>query len=131
MSDPERADNQPRHEIDRVGENLIDGELRWHASRREGGVPVEEDGVGIPPEQVRRRLIQESGEWETVLTSVPERNKAAHLLREKLNLSLAQAVERTQTMPIVVFKGTRVEAQWVADWLRDIGGRCLVRPASA
>jgi hypothetical protein len=129
MSAAENAGSQLPDEI-RVGENVVDTNLRWHASWQEDGVPVEEDGIGFPPEQLRQRLIKESGEWETVVTSVPDKAKAAHALRRSLNLSLAEITERLRAMPGPVFRGTQVEAQWIAGHLRDVGCQCLVRRMS-
>lgn len=102
--------------IARVGETVVSGRLRWYRST---SCPdcgnVEEDGIGMPPEEVRKLILNEGGHWDVV---AQEANGAAAIkvVKGALNLSNVEAVEQLRSFPIV-FRGTLTEAEWLREKL--------------
>jgi hypothetical protein len=104
-----------------VGQSFASGRLQWYRTFVDAdGNPIEADGGGFPPADIRQQILQAEGEWEVVV--VPGNpTKVALILREILELSPQQALECARNDSGVVYCGTKVEAQWISMKLREAG----------
>jgi hypothetical protein len=100
----------------RVGQTVVDGQLRWYRSfscQHCGN--AEEDGVGFPPAELRDLLLESGGRWKLVVGEA-KRVAAIKVLRSVLGLateeSAAATLRRFSAFP-VVHVGTRTEAKWL------------------
>ena len=104
-----------------ASERVLRGKLRWGISWCEADTPVEEDGVGVAPPQVRVLLLAQHGEWGVHVGDLAARPKVMRALRLAFNLSLPQVGAATAAMPGEVYCGTRGEATLLAERLEADG----------
>jgi hypothetical protein len=95
-----------------VGQAIYDHELLWHKAYTCSvcGSSAEEDGRGRAPDEVRWAILQRDGEWALELLETDAvATKALKLLRQILNLSIAEVGELRRRLPGVLVTGTRIE----------------------
>jgi hypothetical protein len=110
-----------------VGQILWDRQLRWSKSEvAEDGACVEVDGVGFPPQDIRDQILRERGEWELVITA-GNRTRIMAILRESLGKSMNEVAECTKCIPAPVYRGTKIEANWLLEKMKKVGVEGVVR----
>jgi hypothetical protein len=73
---------------------------------------VEEDGQGLPPDDLRAHFLRAGGYWQVrVLT--PEKAKAVHIVRRVLDLPITEAGRLLNGFPLMP-RGTIAEAKFLA-----------------
>jgi len=107
-----------------VDQTVTEGCLKWYVSYQcqSCGAVVEGDDIGLPPEEIRELLIQNQGGWELRLDG-REANRVivARVLRKALGLSLTQVTSLTKSIPGILYFGTQVEVEWLAQALASQG----------
>lgn len=104
------------------GQSIIDGTLRWHRSGvATNGSPFEEDGLGLPPDDVRCQLIERDGEWEVLVDDSVNKAAVVRVLRETMKVDMVAAAKLLKNLPGVVYTGTKTEAEWICAKLIERG----------
>jgi hypothetical protein len=104
-----------------AGESLYTGKLKWYlsCSCSKCGSVSEADGLGLPPEDVRTAIINESGLWRLELIQ-----KKTHVIAAKV-LTNAFDIPRTVALaslgPEGIWKGTKTEVEWLIGLLGKAG----------
>jgi len=99
-----------------AGQSISNRRLVWYRSYScpDCGFQLEEDGFDSPPDEIRRVILADEGEWTL---SVHETGSRAILtlkvLRKALNLSLDDVAKLRKHIPGSVCDGTRVEMEWL------------------
>ena len=105
-----------------IGQTVINSQLRWYLSYEcpSCNSAIEMDDVGFPPDEVRQNILAEEGEWDLILKETELKNKAklSKLIRQALNLSLQEVLQRLKNLPIIT-SGTRTEMQWLKQILAE------------
>jgi hypothetical protein len=117
-----------------VGQAIYDGELVWHRGYRctYCGVQIEEDGRGSAPDDVRRAILQQEGEWALTLEEPGRRaTTALKLLRQALSLSLGEVEELRKLIPGTVVSGTKTEMERLSAILSTDGLQAAVHKLPA
>jgi len=94
-------------------QTIAGGRLRWYRTWIENGREVAtEDGVELPPPELRRRLLDRDGTWELF---VPGAKPAvvAHILAPLLELDRRAIVTLLRQRPGVAYVGTNHEVEWL------------------
>jgi predicted RNA-binding Zn-ribbon protein involved in translation (DUF1610 family) len=106
----------------RIGQSAFRSQLRWYESVdcNKCGLRTEADGVGFPSVDVRERILSATGYWKLTLTTLKSIPAVAKALREHLSLDAKEA------LPVLkaggdVYRGTKAEVLWLADFLKDAG----------
>src|ERR671930_707789 len=97
-----------------VGDAFLHGRLVWHALYLcpHCEAPVEEDGFGPAPDEFRRAILAQAGEWRLVVPEPGARAvRVVKVLRQALGLSLADAGALRKCLPGSVATGTRAEME--------------------
>lgn len=111
-----------------VGQTFIDGRLRWYRSGVGANrIPFEEDGVGLPPEDIRRRLIDEGGEWVVIVSEPVDKPAVVGVVRAAMQLNMAAAAKLLKSLPGVIYTGTKIEADWLRVQLLEVGAIVEIR----
>ena len=97
-----------------VGQSFPDGRLRWYQSMKCEAccAATELDDIGIPPELIRSAILAESGHWKLIAENSSDKAAAIRVVREALELSLAQSKELISKFP-QLYSGTEVECKWL------------------
>ncbi len=110
-----------------AGQTIIDGVLRWYRSGlAEDGSPFEEDGIGLPPDDIRCHLLEQDGEWDLLADKSASKSVVVRVMREAMELDMAAAAELLKSLP-VVYRGTQTEAEWIGAKLREQGISSKIR----
>jgi hypothetical protein len=104
-----------------AGEYVAEGRLYWHATWRESGTQLEEDGAGVAPPETRRLLLDQHGTWGVHVAADARRPKVTQVLRAQLGPSLQDARLATAILPGVIYHGTRGEATLLVQALEQNG----------
>lgn len=99
-----------------VGQSIFDERLVWYASYccSHCGLQVEEDGWDSPPDEIRRAILADKGEWTLMVHETGKRGiLVLKILRKALNLSLDDVAKLRKFIPGCVSNGTRVEMEWL------------------
>lgn len=97
-----------------VGQSINDGGLVWYASYccPHCGFQLEEDGFDSPPDEIRRAILADEGEWTLIVHETGSRAiLALKVLRKALNLSLDDIAKLRKLIPGSASNGTRVEME--------------------
>lgn len=107
-----------------VGQTVINSQLRWYLSYEcpSCNSAIEMDGIGFPPDEIRQNILAEEGEWNLIVKETELKNKAklSKLIRQALNLSLQEVLQRLKNFPIIT-SGTKTEMQWLKQVLAEEG----------
>ena len=106
-----------------LGQSSRGGKLWWHesVSCSSCGLHSEADGSGLPPDEVRQRLIATGGAWAVRLSDLKSGAVAGKVLREALGLDMKQLSSLLKQLPGIVYTGTRGESTWLVELLRVAG----------
>jgi hypothetical protein len=106
-----------------VSQTVQRGELRWGTSYQCEfcGTAEESDGVGAAPEDVRRAIIEQDGEWGLTVTDVVVVPTALRVLRQALALSISETAAIKRGAPGTLVRGTRVEMMRLEAAMRKAG----------
>lgn len=108
----------------RVAQSIVSGDLRWYVSTNctECGQCMEVDGLGLPPQNIRKQILDIFGSWKIMLNDVKSIPSVIKILRDHLYINTKDAllVLRMQENN-GIFQGTRTEGMWLADLLRKAG----------
>jgi hypothetical protein len=95
----------------RLGQTIVSNQLRWYRSISCPSCGhIEEDGVGVPPKELRDRLLKEGGRWKLVANG-PHKAAPIKVVRSALGLS-GEAASAFRLFP-VLYIGTKTEAEWL------------------
>lgn len=88
---------------------------------------MEMDDVGLPPEEIREKIMQQCGVWQLIIPDAEYSYKAKlfKALRKTFNLSIQEVSRFSQKNPI--YKGTKVETEWYQQLLEYEGINSIVR----
>jgi hypothetical protein len=96
---------------DRLGQTIVSNQLRWSRSISCPSCGhIEKDGVGLPPEELRDRLLKDGGRWKLV-ASGSDKAAAIKVIRSALGLT-GEAASAFRLFP-VLYVGARTEAEWL------------------
>ena len=115
-----------------IGQAVVaDNRLLWSKSISCGacGLATEEDGDGFPPESLRQSLLDSGGIWRALLVTSSDRQIAVMMLRKILGLDLNAAAVLLRSSSAELWRGTRVECDWLANHMRGCGVETTVRQA--
>ena len=107
-----------------VQESTTTGELTWYFTYkcRSCGSVVEGDDVGHLPEELRKLVMAEEGEWILRIDEVPkEKIKLMKILRQLLDLDLNSISGLLKTIPGNVKSGTWAEMEVIRKKLSQEG----------
>jgi hypothetical protein len=107
-----------------VGQAVWPGDrLTWSKAIacRACGSAIEQDSDGIPPERVRRVLLEEKGTWHLSLVKPSDRRLAVATLRKMFGLDLAAAAALLRSSSFELWRGTQVECSWLAKSMQNRG----------
>lgn len=113
-----------------VGQFLKNGSLRWTASFY---CPdciesrVEADGGGLPPSDVRSRLLAKYGWWSVAI--YVDKLRGASIIGDALALSQDTRDALGNLIPAIIIFGTKIETEWLALLLADAQVEGLLEPA--
>jgi hypothetical protein len=101
-----------------VGQHHTDGKLMWSRSifcSHCLDYGLEEDGLHLPPHDIRERLMDEDGIWTFAIhtSSSDERVKSMQILRNALALTISDVSAIRNLLPGKVFSGTKTEMVWL------------------
>ena len=115
-----------------TGQKSCGGHLYWFESIHcQGcGLAQEADGEGVPPENIRRRILEAEGEWNLLIPAPRSTQRIAGILRQLLDCSLAQALAKAKSAAPVA-TGTKAEMSWMADSLSAAGEEPAVAPLAS
>lgn len=102
-------------------EHVTDGRLLWSASWRAAGTPVEEDGEGVAPLQIRVLLLTQNGEWLVRINDAAARPKVWQVLRSVFPTPLEQLPVLSDATTSIIYVGTRGEATLLVEALAASG----------
>ena len=99
------------------------GILRWYESLNceNCNTYIEADGYGIPPEEIRIKLIQLYGSWYIGLNQVISVTNTTKVIHHSLSLKLNEAVKIVKNSPENLYIGTKDEIAWLFDLLMSAG----------
>ena len=103
-----------------VGQAAIALHLRWYVAYTCSycQTAVEMDDTGFPPDEVRNIILSGEGKWELVIKrSHLKKVVAIKILRQALNLSLAEAGRLLENFPNSLISGTKTEMEWLKQLL--------------
>lgn len=104
-----------------VGDRCLYGELRW-GGRTECaacGSVTEFDGFGEVPDDYKKAIVEQDGEWHLSIESEHNRVAALKVIRELIDVPLAEAKEKLNNI-----RGTKGWVEWLAWALRAAGIEC-------
>ena len=112
-----------------IGQIAESHQLRWSLSYdcQYCDFVMEMDDVGLPPEEIREKIMQQIGVWQLIIPEVEYSNKARLLkaLRRIFNLSIQEVSRFSQQNPI--YKGTKIEVEWYQKLLEYEGINSIVK----
>lgn len=111
-----------------VGQSFAPGVLVWWDSLRcrACGMALEADDYGLPPEELRQAILDESG-YHLLTLSSDDRVKAIHTLNATLVMPWRVQAEMMKRLPGTVLGGTSVEMEWLKARLDEAGIESLIR----
>ena len=99
---------------EKIGQTVVDGNLRWYRSGvGKDGIVFEEVGVGMSPEYIRDYLIKKEGEWELIAGDPTNKSMVIRVMRSVMQLKMAEASKLLKDLPGVIYSGTKVEVDWL------------------
>src|SRR6185295_19298205 len=96
------------------GQTILGERLGWHASLYcdHCGYALEQDDVGPLPQDLRRIVLAEQGQWALLVEGTNDQTPLfLKSLREALSLSLPQVAQLRKLIPGIVLSGTRAEME--------------------
>lgn len=105
----------------RVGQSGFGGKLLWgeYICCVQCGLTTEASGVGFPPEEIREKMLAVNGQWVVFLDQVKSSAIAAKVIMKSLDVEPKQAFWALRNSLEGVYRGTQVEALWLADKLTE------------
>lgn len=108
------------------------GKLTWYQSYHceKCSDSVEIDDLGIPPNEVRQKILSVEGEWNLIVESVDKKKKmrTSQLLRNLFNYSMLEMKDLLKNIPGIVFHGTKTEVEWIQVKLEEINVTSKIEP---
>lgn len=108
----------------RIAQSVFHSLLVWNESLdcERCGLRTEADGTGLPPMEIRDRMLSIDGEWSVVMKEARSTRSVAEILRKHLSLGPQNIVDLLRNQSeMEIYRGTRVEAYWLIDLLKAIG----------
>lgn len=103
-----------RDAVVNASQSIFNERLVWHTSYScpHCGFQLEEDGFDSPPDEIRRAILADEGEWTLIVHETSSRViLALKVLRKALNLSLDDVAKLRNLIPGSVSNGTRAEME--------------------
>lgn len=97
-----------------TNQNIWDRQLVWWAEYacQHCGFEIHLDDGGYPPEEIRQAILAEQGKWRLAIAETGRgRILATKILRQVMDLSLAEAMKLKNMMPGTIAFGTKVEIE--------------------
>lgn len=95
-----------------AGQQLVNDRIYWSISYNCGicDTNIEEDGADITPQDIRKIILNLEGEWNlTIEDNVSNAAEILKVLKQALNLSMADTLKVKKNIPGNVMNGTKVE----------------------
>lgn len=112
-----------------IGQIAESHQLRWSLSYdcQYCDFVIEMDDTGLPPEEIREKIMQQFGVWQLIIPEVEYSYKAKlfKALRQIFNLSIQEVSGFSQKSPI--YKGTKVETEWYKQLLDREGIKSIIK----
>lgn len=107
----------------RVAQSGFGGKLRWgeYICCVQCGLTTEASGVGFPPEEIRKKMLAVNGRWVVFLDQAKSYAIAAKVVMKSLDVEPKQALATIRNSSEGIYRGTQVEALWLADKLKECG----------
>jgi hypothetical protein len=115
-----------------VGQSTYGGKLRWYESVNCSvcGLRSEADGAGMPPAEIRQRLIERHGLWSVWLHELKSGAATGKVLRNALGMDVRQLALLLKQLPGVAYTGTKGESTWLIELLRAAGESPVLEEAT-
>ncbi|NLR74183.1 hypothetical protein [Leeia aquatica] len=99
------------------------GKLRWYETVNctNCGLRSEADGGGIPPVDIRQKIIDYDGLWRVNVLQVISKKEILKVIRKALSIDMKEASRLAKDLPGNLYVGTKEEAIWIADLLIKVG----------
>ncbi len=108
-----------------VGQSVFDKKLVWHLSYScpYCGEAIELDNTDAIPNEMRKEiLVTKEGTWNLIVLEKEQRaTVVTKILRQAMELSLAEAMKLKKKMPGSVFVGTKCETERLRHLLAAVG----------
>jgi hypothetical protein len=108
----------------------FDFQLRWSLSYE---CPychstVEMDDVGFPPQEIRKSIIAQEGEWKLIIdkASLNDKIKTLKVLRKAFSYSIQETSKLVKNFPYIT-SGTKTEMNWLKRLLSNENIKSLVK----
>ncbi|MEG4218398.1 hypothetical protein QUA27_24245 [Microcoleus sp. Pol14C6] len=112
-----------------VGQSVFDKKFVWHLSYScpYCGEAIELDNTDAIPNEMRKEILAKEGTWNLI---VLEKEQGAtvvtKILRQAMELSLAEAIKLKKKMPGSVFVGTKCETDRLRHLLAAVGWKASI-----
>ena len=116
-----------------VRQRITAGGLAWSMSVSCPfcGDRSELDGEGLPPSDIRQRLLHESGWWEIRVSDSKAILRALQVLRTSLALPDASLLRLRGIAPQGAIRGTKTEMEFVLAQLSAAGVAATIEPSAS
>ena len=106
-----------------IGQMESPEELAWYANYTcsQCGFTIESDDTGFPPDNIRKAILKEQGEWCIRVDDLHSKIVIAKTLRQYFEVSLKESALFIKKIPGYMMKGTQVEMQWIQSLLQSEG----------
>jgi hypothetical protein len=106
-----------------IGQTVQGGKLRWYetVNCEICGLQTEADGIGRPPESIRKLLLSNEGRWVVRTADECAAAGIGLVLRRLLSLDLPMIAGALKSLPLITLCMTKTEAQWLTDALLAAG----------
>jgi hypothetical protein len=113
-----------------VHQRLSNGKPAWSVATVCRACPYREesDGLGLPPADLRRHLLEQEGAYELVLEGYANTGQVLRGIQKALSLPIDMVASLKKKLPGPVLSGTKFEMDWLASILHSEGGIMSVRP---
>lgn len=107
----------------RIGQNVHRGKLRWYESTNclVCGLQSEADGVGLPPDGIRGKMIENFGLWQVLMNTPNNAATFVRVFRDALGMRPLEVMRIVKSLPGSIYAGTKDEAHWLFALLSSSG----------
>lgn len=112
-----------------LGQSSRHGKLRWYetVNCEQCGLHSEADGTGVPPEEIRKRIIEVTGLWRVNVVEVKSSASLVRVMRDALGLEMKDAARIAKGLPGIVYSGTRGEGDWLVELIEKAGEHAVLQ----
>ena len=106
-----------------VGQSVFDKKVVWHLSYScpYCSEAIELDNTDAIPNEMRKEILAKEGTWNLIVLEKKRATVVTKILRQAMELSLAEAMKLKKKMPGSVFIGTKCETDRLRHLLAAVG----------